>query len=89
MVVSRVRWPGSTPKLVNTWTGPWRIVTVGKVHIHGIQSIVTGVVKEVHVVRLRFYAALFGLDHRLYSASLRWPGSSTFRRQKTDRVLTS
>ena len=89
MVVSRVRWPGSTPKLVNTWTGPWRIVAEGKVPVHGIQSIVTGEVKEVYVVRLRFYAALFGQDRRLYSSSLRWPGSSIFRRQKRDRILTS
>ena len=25
VVVTRVRRPGSTPKLVSTWTGPWRI----------------------------------------------------------------
>ncbi|CAM9606670.1 unnamed protein product [Ascophyllum nodosum] len=43
-------------KLVSTWTGPWRIVTVDKVHVYGIQSIVTDGVKDVHVVRFRIYA---------------------------------
>ena len=27
-----------------------------KVHVYGVQNIVTGEVKDVHVVRLRFYA---------------------------------
>ena len=55
-MVARVRRPGSTPKFVSTWTGPWRIVTADKVHVYGVQNIVTGEVKDVHVVRLRFYA---------------------------------
>ena len=25
--VARVRQPGITPKLMNTWTGPWRVVS--------------------------------------------------------------
>ena len=42
---------------MSTWTGPWRVVTTAdKVHLHGVQNIVTGEVKNVHVVRLRFYA---------------------------------
>ena len=56
VMVARVWRPGSTPKLVSTWTGPWRIVTADKVHVYGVQNIVTGEVKDVHVVRLRFYA---------------------------------
>ena len=56
VMVARVRRPGSTPKLVSTWTDPWRIVTVDEVHVYGVQNIVTGEVKDVHMVRLRFYA---------------------------------
>ena len=56
VMVARARRPGSMPKLVSTWTGPWRIVTADKAHVYGVQNIVTGEVKEVHVVRLRFYA---------------------------------
>ena len=55
VMVAKVRWPGSTPKLVSTWTSPWRIVTADKMHVYGLQSTVTGEVKDVHVVRLRFY----------------------------------
>ena len=55
MIVARVRRPGSTPKLVSTWTGPWRIIAVDKVHVYDVQNIVTGEVKNVHVVRLRFH----------------------------------
>ena len=47
----RVRRPGSTPKLVCTWTSPWRN---DKVHVYGVQNNVTGEVKDVYVVRLRF-----------------------------------
>ena len=54
MVVS-VRRPGSTSKLVSTWAGPFRIVTVDEMNVYGVQNIVTGEVKDVHVVRLRFY----------------------------------
>ena len=54
--MARVRRPGSTLKLASTWTGPWRIVPADKVHVYGIQNIVTRKVKEVHVIRLRFYA---------------------------------
>ena len=55
VMVARARRPGSMPKLVSTWIGPWRIVTADKVHVYGVQSIITGEVKDVHVVRLRFY----------------------------------
>ena len=42
VMVARVRLPGSTPKWVSTWTGPWRIVTADKVHVYGVQNIVMG-----------------------------------------------
>ena len=37
------------------WTDPCRIVTADKVHACGVQNNVTFEVKDVHVVRLRFY----------------------------------
>ena len=49
-MVASVRRPGSMPKLVSTWTGPWRIVTADKVHVYGVTNIVTGEVKDVHDV---------------------------------------
>ena len=49
VMVARVRRPDSMPKLVSTWTDSWRIVTVDKVHVYGVQNIVTGEVK--HSVR--------------------------------------
>ena len=56
VMVARVRLPGSTPKLVSTWIDPWRIVTADKVHVYGVQNIVSDEVRDVHVVRLRLYA---------------------------------
>ena len=56
LMVARVRRPASTPNLVSTWTGPWPILPADKVHVYGVQSIVMGKVKDVHVVHLRFYA---------------------------------
>ena len=55
-MVAGVRRPDSTPKLVSTWTRPWRNVTVDKVHVSGVQNIDMVEVKDVHVVRHRFYA---------------------------------
>ena len=55
-MVAKVRRPGSTPKLVSPWTGPYQIVMADKVHVYGDQNIVTGEVKNMHVARLRFYA---------------------------------
>ena len=46
---------GSAPKLVTTWTGPWRVVSGGSPHVYNVQDIVTGETKEVHVVRMRAY----------------------------------
>ena len=59
---------------------------------------VTGKIKDAHVVPLRFCkdkdlemtVTLKGcFDMPSHRASFRWPRSSTFRRPKTDRVLTS
>ena len=54
-MVTRIQRPDSTQKLVITSTGPWRIVTADKVYVCGAQNIITGDVKDVHVIRLGFY----------------------------------
>ena len=53
VLVARVRKPGRVPKLVQTWTGPWRVVPGGSEHVRVVEDIVTGETKEVHVVRMR------------------------------------
>ena len=97
VMVARVRRPDLTPKLVSTWTGLGRIVTVDKVHVYGVQNIVTGEVEDVHVVRLRFYTdkdlemtAAFKemFQHAVTQGEFEMAGMSTFWRPKTDRILT-
>ncbi|CAN0328324.1 unnamed protein product, partial [Ascophyllum nodosum] len=56
VLVARVKNPGRVPKLVQTWTGPWRIVSGGSEHVRVVEDVVTGETKEVHVVRMRPYA---------------------------------
>ena len=56
VLVAWVRKPGRVPKLVQTWTGPWRVVSGGSEHVRAMEDIVTGKTKEVHVVRMRPYA---------------------------------
>ena len=56
VLYARVRRPGVTPKLLATWTGPWRVVGTHHPHLFEIQNIVPGRVHAEHVARLRFYA---------------------------------
>ena len=56
VLVARVRKPGRVPKLVQTWTGPWRVVSGESEHVRVLEDIVTGETKEVHVVRMPPYA---------------------------------
>ena len=56
VLYARVRRPGTTPKLMATWTGPWRVVGAHHPHVFEIQNIVSGRVQTAHVARLRFYA---------------------------------
>eukprot|EP00752_Nemacystus_decipiens_P007839 g7004.t1 len=56
VMVARVRRAGPTPKLAATWTGPWRVVTAEQKHVYGVQNIISGEVRDVHVARLRFYS---------------------------------
>ncbi|CAN0217617.1 unnamed protein product [Ascophyllum nodosum] len=54
--VARVRKLGRVPKLLQTWTGPCRVVPGGSEHVCVVEDIVTGETKEVHMVRMRPYA---------------------------------
>ncbi|CAN0312796.1 unnamed protein product [Scytosiphon promiscuus] len=56
VLYARVRRPGVTPKLMATWTGPWRVVGAHHPHVFEIQNVVSGRVHTAHVARLRFYA---------------------------------
>ena len=53
VLYARVRRPGVTPKLMATWTGPWRVVGAHHPHLFEIQKIVSGRVHTAHVARLR------------------------------------
>ena len=46
-LVARVRRSGSTP---------WRVVSAKQPHVYGVQNIVSGDVRDVHLARMRFYA---------------------------------
>ena len=52
--VARVRRSGSTPKLLMTWTGPWRVLVAQRSHVHGVQNIVSGEARDVHVAWMRY-----------------------------------
>ena len=56
VLVAQVRKRGRVPKLVQTWTGPWRVASRGSEHVRVVEDLVTGETKEVHVVRIRPYA---------------------------------
>ena len=56
VLYARVRRQGVTPKLLSTWTGPWRVVGADHAHVYSVQNIVSGAVHSAHVARLRFYA---------------------------------
>ena len=45
-----------TPKLMSTWSGPWRVVGNYNHHVYSAQNIVSGKVHTAHVARPRFYA---------------------------------
>lgn len=53
VMVASVRKPGVLPKLVSTWTGPWRVPSrTGGKHGNGVEDIVTGQRKDVNVARM-------------------------------------
>ena len=79
-LVARLWRCGSTPKLLMTWTGPWRVVVAQRPHVYGVQNIVSGEVRDVHVARMCFYAdaalaittALKVFQHAFTQGDLRW-----------------
>ena len=54
VLYARVRRQGVTPKLMSTWTGPWRVEGANHSHVYSVQNIVFGKVHTAHVARLRF-----------------------------------
>ena len=42
VLVARVRKLGNAPRLVTTWTEPWRMVSSGSPHVYNVQNIVNG-----------------------------------------------
>ncbi|CAM9714536.1 unnamed protein product, partial [Sphacelaria rigidula] len=56
VLYARVRTQGATPKLMFTWTGPWRVVGADDAHLYSLQKIVSGAVRVIHAARLRSYA---------------------------------
>ena len=54
VLYARVRRQGVTPKLVSTWTDPWRVVRADHSHVYSVQNIVSGKVHTAHVARLVF-----------------------------------
>ena len=51
VLAARLGGFGTTPKLVSTWIGPWRIVD--RV---AVENIVNGEVEDAHVARPRYHA---------------------------------
>ncbi|CAM9476599.1 unnamed protein product [Sphacelaria rigidula] len=56
VLYARVRRQGVTPKLMSTWTVPWRVVGANHAHAYSVQNIVSGAVHSTHVACLRIYA---------------------------------
>ena len=56
VLVARVRRSGSTPQLLLTWTGPWRVVVAQRPDVYGVQNVLSGEVRDLHVAGMRFYA---------------------------------
>ena len=55
VLYARVRRQGVTPKLMSTWTGPWRVVGADDSHVYSVHNNVSGKAHTAHVARLRFY----------------------------------
>ena len=42
VLVARVRRSGSTPKLLMTWAGPWRVLVAQRSHVYGVEILCLG-----------------------------------------------
>ena len=57
VLVARVRkLDSAAPKLMATWTGPWRVISGESPRVYHMRDNVAGETKEVHVVQMRAYA---------------------------------
>lgn len=56
LLVPRVYQQEHHPKIVSTWTEPWRVVSEDKEYVYTVQSIMNGVLRDAHVARMRFNA---------------------------------
>ena len=54
VLVARVSTQGKHRKLMNTWTGPWRVANDDKEDVCAVQNLVTAELRDVHVARMRF-----------------------------------
>ena len=81
VLVARVRQSGITPKLMNTWTGPWRVVSKIGGHVHGVEYIVTGRSREISCVfsHMPMNRSTSPWSGRRYSIALRVRVSLTWR----------
>ena len=55
VLVARVFGQGKHRKLMSPWTGPWPVANGDKKHVYAMQHLVTGELRDFHVVRMRFY----------------------------------
>ena len=90
VLYARVRRAGVTPKLMATWTRPWRVIGVHHPHLFEIQNIVSCRVHTAHVARLRFYAdsqlnvtadVKNVFQHAFNQGKFRWLVLSAWRKQ--------
>ena len=56
VLVARVSRQGKHRKLVNTWTGLWRVANDDKEHVYAAQHLITAEPHDVHAARMRVYA---------------------------------
>ena len=66
VLYARVRRPGVTPKLMATWTGPWRVVGAHHPHLFEIQNIVSVCCTQEHDGDDPFYIREFHISMRHY-----------------------
>ena len=56
VLVARVSRQGKHPKLMSTWTGPWRVANDDKEHVYAAQQLVAAEPRDVHAARMPVYA---------------------------------
>ena len=56
VLVGRPSRQGKDPKLMSTWTRPWRVANDDEEHAYTVQHFVTAELRDVHMARMRLYA---------------------------------